>query len=261
MSFAADTAVERIGERCFAAELHDRWSSLIGIHGGYSAAIVVRAIETAVGDPARALRTVAVQFAAVPDPGPVEVEVTVERSGRSMTTTSARLFQAGRLLQVAHAVSSPPWPGLAYDDHVRRRDADPGDTPIFVPPVGIAHFQNAEVRLDPDVVPFGGGDEAWVAAWLRPVSGEAIDAAWLVAMCDMLPPAVFSRTTGPVKAATIEYVVHMATGEPRLGADEHVYLACRSPLSSEGFAVEDATMWGPDGQVLAVARQTRLAGT
>jgi acyl-CoA thioesterase len=79
-------------------------------------------------------------------------------------------------------------------------------------------------------------------------------------MCDVLPPAVFSRTTGPVKAATLEYVVHLATGEPALSAGDHVYLSCRSPLSSDGFAVEDATMWGPDGRVLAVARQTRLAG-
>jgi hypothetical protein len=28
-------------------------------------------------------------------------------------------------------------------------------------------------------------------------------------MCDLLPPAIFSRTTAPVKAATIEYVVHL----------------------------------------------------
>jgi acyl-CoA thioesterase len=260
VSFAADTAVKRIADRCFVAELDERWSSLVGIHGGYSAAVVVRAMEQAVNDPDRALRTFATQFAAAPRPGPVEIEVTVERAGRSMTTTSARLLQQGRLLQVAHAVSSVPWPGLAYDEHVRPRGADPGDAPIFVPHVGISHFQNAEVRLDPDVVPFGGGNTAWIAAWLRPLAGEAIDAAWLVAMCDMLPPAVFSRTTGPVKAASIEYVVHLATGAPHLPAGDHVYLSCHSPLSSEGFAVEDATMWGPDGRVLAVARQTRLAG-
>lgn len=260
MSFAADTAVERTGPGCFAAELHDRWSSLVGIHGGYGAAVVVRAIEEEVGDPARALRSVAVQFAAAPRPGPAEVEVTVERSGRSMTTTSARLLQGGRVLLVAHAASSPARPGLAYDDHVRPRGADPGDAPLFVAPGGVAHFQNVEVRLDPAVVPFGGGDEAWIGAWLRPLAAEAIDAAWLVAMCDVLPPAVFARTTAPVKAATIEYVVHLATGEPHLPAGGHAYLSCRSPLSSEGFAVEDATLWGPDGRVLAVARQTRLAG-
>ena len=54
MSFATDTAVVRVGPGCFTAELHDRWSSLVGIHGGYSAAIVVNAM-TAIG--ASACRT------------------------------------------------------------------------------------------------------------------------------------------------------------------------------------------------------------
>jgi acyl-CoA thioesterase len=260
MTFTADTAVTRGGPGCFSADLHERWSSLVGIHGGYTAAIVARAMTEAVDDPSRALRSFAAQFAAAPHPGPAEIEVRVERAGRSMTTTTARLLQEGRVLQVAHAVSSTPWPGLTYDEHIRPRGADPGDTPRFAAPGGVAHFQNVDVRLDPDVVPFGGADTAWIAAWLRPLDDEPIDAPWLVAMCDVLPPAVFSRTTAPIKAATIEYVVHLATGAPSLPPGEHVYLSCRSPLSSEGFAVEDATMWAPDGRVLAVARQTRLAG-
>jgi acyl-CoA thioesterase len=249
-----------MGDRCYTAELRENWMSLVAIHGGYSAAVIVRAIEATVDDPTRALRTFATQFAAAPRPGPVEIEVTVERSGRSMTTTSARLLQEGRVLQVSHAMSSREWPGLAYDDLVRPRDGDPGTAPIFQPPGAIVHFQNAEVRLDPDVVPFGGGDEALIAAWLRPLADEPIDAAWLVAMCDMLPPAVFTRTTGPVKAASLEYVVHLASGAPKLPSGGHAYLSCRSPFAGEGFAVEDATLWGPDGSVLAIARQTRLAG-
>ena len=260
MSFSEDIAVTRLGPGRFTAELHERWSSLVGIHGGYTAAVVVNAMTAAVDDPSRALRSFATQFAAVPGPGPVDIEVTVERTGKSMTTTSARLFQEGRVLQVAHAASSTNRPGLAYNDLVRPRGADPGDTPRFVSPAGVGHFQNADVRFDPDVGPFGGGEKAWVAAWLRPLRGELIDATWLVTMCDLLPPAVFSRTTGPVKAATIEYVVHLATGEPSVRPGDYVYLSCRSPLSNEGFAVEDATMWGPGGRVLAVARQTRLAG-
>ncbi len=54
MSFGTDTAVKRVGDRCFVAELDERWSSLVGIHGGYSAAVVVRAMEQAVNDPDRA---------------------------------------------------------------------------------------------------------------------------------------------------------------------------------------------------------------
>ncbi len=259
MSFATDTSVEPSGPGRYTAELPDRWSSLVGIHGGYSAAVVVRAIEQAVADPTRVLRTLAVQFAAPPRPGPADVAVTIERSGRSVTATSARLLQEGQVLLVAHAISSPARPGLAYDDIPVDHKSDPADAPIFTPPGRIAHFQNAEVRLDPEAVPFGGGDEARIAAWLRPLDGEAIDAAWLVAMGDILPPAVFARLEEPTKAATIEYVVHLATGDPFLPAGEYVYLSCQSPLSSEGFAIEDATLWGPDGRVLAVARQTRLA--
>ncbi len=260
MSFTADTAVTQIGPGSFTADLHEHWSSLVGIHGGYTAAIVANAITMAVDDPSRALRSFATQFAAIPRPGPVDIEVTVERTGKSMTTTSARLVQEGRVLQIAHAASSATRPGLAYDDYVRRRDADPGDTPRFSSSDGVGHFQNADVRFDPGAVLFAGGHEALVAAWLRPLEREPIDAAWLVAMCDILPPAIFSRTTGPVAAATIEYVVHLATVEPTVAPGEYVYLSCRSPLSNEGFAVEDATMWAPDGRVLAVARQTRLAG-
>jgi hypothetical protein len=74
MSFAADTAVTRIGPHCFTAQLDARWLSLVGIHGGYTAAIAAKAMTAAVDDPARALRSFAAQFAAAPQPGPVEIE-------------------------------------------------------------------------------------------------------------------------------------------------------------------------------------------
>ncbi|MEI2700726.1 MAG: hypothetical protein V9E94_21165 [Microthrixaceae bacterium] len=53
MSFATDTAATQIGPGHFTAELDERWSSLVGIHGGYTAAIVANAITAAVDDPSR----------------------------------------------------------------------------------------------------------------------------------------------------------------------------------------------------------------
>jgi acyl-CoA thioesterase len=260
MSFAEDTAVTAVGPGSFRAELDPRWLSLVSIHGGYRAAILARAIEATVADPGKPLRTMAVQFAGVATPGPVDVEVEVERMGRSLTTTSARMRQHGKVIQVAHALSARPSGGPTYDELDRPRTAEPGEIPRFVPEGDVVHFQNVEVRMDPSVVPFGGGDIAWLAAWIRPHDREPIDAPWVVAVCDLLPPAVFTRTTAPVRAATLDYIVHLATGEPRLSDAEHVFLECHSPLAREGFAVENATMWAPDGTVLAMARQTRLAG-
>lgn len=261
-TFAVDSAVVAEGDGRYRADLHERWSSLVGIHGGYSAGVVTRAIDAEVADASRPLRTLAVQFASAPRPGAAEVEVVVERAGRTMTTTTARLRQGGRVRLVAHAISSASWAGLAYDD-VRRPPMPPPDLEdheLFVPPGGPGHFRNAEVRLDPRVVPFGGGDDAWLAAWLRPRRGDVVDAAWIVTVCDFLPPAVFSRTTGPVAAATLEYVVHLADGRPTLASGTHAYLDCRSPFSADGFAVEDGVLTDEAGAVLALSRQTRLAG-
>jgi hypothetical protein len=57
MSFAGDTAVTQVAPHCFTAEPDEQWSSRVGIHGGYTAAILAKAMTSAVDDPAWALRT------------------------------------------------------------------------------------------------------------------------------------------------------------------------------------------------------------
>jgi acyl-CoA thioesterase len=266
-SFATDTAVEPVGDGVWGADLSSRWSSLVGIHGGYVAAIAARAIGEAIGDPSRPLRTLSAQFLRSPKPGPVEVEVTIERHGHSLTFASARVTQAGRTVVLVRSTSAraggAAGEALVFDHHrARPRPAVP---PEGWQPFGtgglVRHFEEFEVVMDPDVAPFSGGGAAWLAAWIRPLRDEAIDDAWLVAACDVLPPATFSRTTGPTRAATLDYTVHLTVAAPAelVPPGGWVYLDCRAPLAADGMAVEDGALWGPDGTVLAVSRQTRLA--
>jgi acyl-CoA thioesterase len=259
-TFVEDTAVRHRSGTRFRGHLAEHWLSLVGIHGGYAAAVVARAIEQAVADPHRPLRSLAVQFAAVPRPGDADIDVTVHRSGRTTTSSSAVLTQSGEIALVAQALSAAARPGVAYDDCPPPRGTIPRGVDRFRPPGLVAHFANVDVRLDPDVTPFSGAGEALVAAWIRPLEDEPIDAAWVVAMGDVLPPAVFSRTTGPVKAATLTYTVHLANGAPQLPASTYAYLSCRSPHAAQGFAAEHGTMWDHEGRVLAITAQTRLAG-
>lgn len=263
--FRSDSAVTRLSDSRWRADLSERWSSLVGIHGGYVAAIASRAITEAVGDPAKPVRTLSAQFLRTLNPGPVEVGVTIERRGSSLTFASARVHQGHRTAVLVRTTSagSPAFPGLAYDDHRRRpRPARPPQGLDRFDADGLVrHFDEVDVTLDPDVTPFSGAGAAWVAAWLRPLDDEPIDTAWLVAACDVLPPAPFSRTTGPTRAATLDYTVHLPVADPssRVPAGAHVYLDCRSPLAADGLVVENGELWGPDGTVLAVSRQTRTA--
>ena len=261
--FRHDTAVTRLSDSRWRADLAERWSSLVGIHGGYVAAIASRAVDEAVGDPRRPVRTLSAQFLRALRPGPVEIGVTIERRGQTMVFASARVHQGHRTSMLVRTTSAGGSANsLDYDDHrPRPRPArPPRATPRFLAEP-VRHFEQVEVVMDPDVVPYSGGGAAWLAAWLRPLDDEPVDTAWLIAACDILPPASFSMTAGPTRAATLDYTVHLPLADPslRVSPGTYVYLDCRSPRAADGMAVENGELWGPDGTVLAVSRQTRLA--
>ncbi len=271
VSFASAIQVTPDGPGRFAADLSPAWASLVGIHGGYCSAIVARAIAASVTDPARPTRSVSTQFVSVPAPGPAEVDVTIERSGRTATFARARLTQEGRVRLVVSAVLAGGRPGTDYDD--RPRPAMVPATPpaglgrIAPPPEAmrrdrVSHFDNSELILDPDTVPFGSQDRSRLAGWLRPLDGEAITAEWIVCAMDFFPPAVFSRVDHPVPAATVDFTVHVLASDlaALAPAGAHVYAEMEATASADGYTVESGRMWAPDGTTLATSHQLRLAG-
>jgi acyl-CoA thioesterase len=264
-AFAADTAIEALGGGRWRAQLDDRWQSLIALHGGYATAIAVRALLAELEPTGQALRNVTTRFVRSPQAGPAEVAVELDRQGRTVSFASARLVQDGRtVLLVAATFATPTTGGLRWDEHRRPRRTGPApvDLPRFAGVGKVNHFHQVDVRLDPDVVPFSGRGSAWIGAWMRPLDGEPVDVPWLVAAGDVLPPASFSRTSGPTRAASIDYTIYFATADPAarvpVGAD--LYVETHAMLAADGMVVEDGVLWAPDGSVLAVSRQTRLGG-
>jgi acyl-coenzyme A thioesterase PaaI-like protein len=134
--FDRDTAIKRIesvadgsapsgngagpaaAEARFAADIAPGWRAGRGPHGGYLAAILLRALTAAVDDSERTPRSLTIHYAASPEAGPVEIRTTVERTGRSLSTLSARMEQAGRVTALALAAFSVPWtaPGANAED-------------------------------------------------------------------------------------------------------------------------------------------------
>ena len=82
--FALDTAVSPLGEGLYRAEIRPDWR-VERPNGGYVAAILLRAVTTELADPERSPRSATIHYLRPPEDGPVEVAVTVERTGRSMT--------------------------------------------------------------------------------------------------------------------------------------------------------------------------------
>src|SRR5215471_9242346 len=75
-----------------------RWNCPIVPHGGTMAALAAAAMAAEIGDPDQALRTLTTVFAAPVPPGPVEIDVTVLRRGRSMTQATAVAHAPGEAI-------------------------------------------------------------------------------------------------------------------------------------------------------------------
>ena len=258
--FDTDTAVELIGPGRYRCRIDEGWWAGAGPNGGYVGAILLRALEHAVDDPERLCRSFTVHYLARPNAGPAEVVVTIERSGRSLTSVSARLSQGDRALAIAVAAMSRPRPGPEFCD-VEMPDVVPpedagigpfsGDVPRSAVPTLADRFEYRRV-IGPE--PFAGAAEAVTGGWIRLTDPRPVDPSLLVACVDAWMPAMFGRFSGPWGMTTVDLTVHVRSLPPA-GYDDWCLVRFRSDVSADGFCEEDGEVWTRDGQLLAQSRQ------
>jgi acyl-CoA thioesterase len=262
-AFEKETSVEETGPGTYSAHVEPGWWVVRGPHGGYLAAMVLRALTARLDDPSRPPRSLTTHFAAAPETGPVEIETRVEREGRSMTTLSARMHQGDSLVALSLAAFSAPRPGLEFDDAPMPEAAAPEDG-IVVPTEGEnipAFLGNFDMRWLFGGPPFSGSPEAVVGGWLRFADPTVADAAAIACLMDAWAPAVFPRATQLVVCPTIDLTIHFRSDFPLSGAatDDFYLGRFASKLSRDGFFEEDGEMWSADGTLVAQSRPLALA--
>ena len=256
--FATDTAVTSLGDGRYRADIDRGWWIERGPNGGYLAAIVLRAVLAEVADPERAPRSCTFHYLRPPVEGPCEVEVTVERTGRGLTTVSARLVQDGRLCIVALVALGVPRPGADLEEHPMPEVLGPDDLPRRVRDPALGHpdvpmHHRYDTRPAVGAAPFTGGVEAVTGGWIRTTEDDPLDVVLVAAMTDAWPPAVFSRMEAPVGVPTIDLTIHLRH-LPR--PDERWALVrFRTTVVTDGYLEEDGEVWSADGRLLAQSRQ------
>ncbi|HEY6760091.1 MAG TPA: thioesterase family protein [Baekduia sp.] len=269
-TFDADTAVFARGDGVYDATLSDRWAVPRGPNGGYIAAVMLRALEAEVADPDRAPRSLTLHYLRPPVPGQAaQVHVTVERTGRTLTSLSARLIQDGRPMVLALAAFASDFPSAA-DYATPAPDVGPPPAALHTVPVapGVP-----EIALRTALQPvFGamagdgglslaaGGDEALTGGWLRLAEPRPADAAAIAFYCDAWLPAPFALLKAPAPAPTVDLTIHFRTRLPlsTMAPDAPVLARFSSTTSHGGFFEEDGALWAPDGTLLAQSRQLAL---
>lgn len=259
--FLRDTAVQSLGAGRWAARCSPDWSAPPGPNGGYLAAIVLRAMTAELGDPSRPPRSLTMHYLRPPVEGDLEVAVEIERSGRSLSTITARLVQDGRDCILAIGAFAATFPSALDYATPAPQVAPAAEIEPFAPhPDAPRISQRLEIRGAIGEMPFAGGDDALTGGWLLLRDKPAIDAHVLALICDAWLPAAFVRLDRMAMAPTIDFTIHFRNPDAAAEHDPSEPLLTRfsSTTSVDGFWEEDGAVWTPSGTLLAQSRQLAL---
>lgn len=267
MTYIDDARITALDASRYRATLSPSWRSMLDIHGGYVAAMAARAIELSLDDDSRPLRSYNAQFLRPAHPGDVTIHIDTVRSGRTAAFLRATVTQDDRAVMTTTAVAGAQRDGLTFSELTPPPAAatpPPPNTQRFIGGEPGLHFEQLELRFEPDLAMFGSHERARVAGWLRPLDRtDTITLPWIICATDFMPPSMVFRTDRAVQAATIDMAVQLVHSQPStiIPPGAYVYAEAACAISAEGYSVEDATFWAPDAQLLATSRQVRLAGT
>jgi acyl-CoA thioesterase len=246
----------------FSADIAPGWRAGRGPHGGYLAAMLLRALVATVDDPERTPRSLTIHYTRAPESGPIEILTTIERAGRSLSTLSARMQQGGKVTALALAAFSVPWRSPEADELPMPELAPPDDERRSTPKLfkGAPEFTR-HIVMQPRVgaVPFAGsGAPMRVGGWTGlPDPARAVDAPALALFCDAWFPPSFIALDAPAISPTVDLTIHFRRSIDDCDCDPAALClgVFDTRLLHDGLFEEDGVIWAPDGSVLAQSRQ------
>ncbi|BBC32771.1 uncharacterized protein SGFS_040650 [Streptomyces graminofaciens] len=261
--FDRDTAVTLREPGVYDIDLSAGWTIIGAVNGGYLLAVLGRALADALphGDPF----TISAHYLTASQPGPAVVRTDVVRTGRTLSTGQASLFQIdedGNEVERIRVLASYGDLGSLPDD-VRttakppvippvEQCFDPQDAPDPVPG-GSAITDRLFLKLDPTTLgwalgaPSGKGE---MRSWFGLADGRDPDPFALLLAVDALPPTAFELgISGWVP--TVELTVHVRSWP----APGPLRVSITTRNLAGGFLEEDAEVWDSADRLVAQSRQ------
>jgi acyl-CoA thioesterase len=269
--FATDTAVDAVRDvqGAYRAVVTENWSAPILPQGGVVTAIALRAMSMELAVPAHLLRTVTTVFAGQVPPGPVDVDVTLLRRGKTMSQATATVRSVGS--DAGHtsvAVFGVTRPGFEFTDLVMPEVPSPERCRSYRdPPEGFAwpnhatFFDQIEQRAALGHMPWDDFEPTTSenASWMRfddppRLDDGSLDPLALVVLGDTMPGAVGHRM-GPMSidwfGPSADLTVHILRDT---GAD-WLLTVNRARHAGDGYASVEKELWDPEQGLVAYATQ------
>jgi acyl-CoA thioesterase len=248
----------RLGPEATEFQVSDDWLQGRSAFGGLQAAFGVAAMRQVLPQPLP-LRTLQVTFVAPLPPGPVRAQAQLLRVGKSASQVEAALWRdAGRVAvmvgvfgaprpsRVAH---SPARPHVAGDEAVLFRYRE-GVTPAFT--------QHFAARWLVGGLPFSGSGTRHSVVELDLLDSGPCSDAHVLALADFIPPVALSMLSTPAAGSSLTWMLELFDSDPGRLPLTHWRVDSEMVAARDGYTSQSNRLWGPEGQLVALSRQSMV---
>ncbi|MCV4288042.1 thioesterase family protein [Pseudomonas capsici] len=238
------------------------WSQGRACFGGLMAALQYEAMRGRVSQD-RPVRSLAITFVGPAEPGvPISFEVEILREGKAVSQVLGRAMQNGQVMTLMQgsfgaaresvvAVAADPAPELKALEHC---PALP-----FISGVMPEYMRFMEVRWALGGLPFSNTRSPAIGGYVRfrdEVEPQPLTEAHILAMVDTWPPALLPHLSKPAPGSSLTWTIEFVQPQPALNTLDWCSYRAVIEHARDGYGHTAAMLWAPDGQLVAISRQT-----
>ena len=255
------TTLERSSTGTYAGGTSEFYSNFGGPFGGFTAAVLLRAV---LDDPRRQGLPVAltVNYCAAIAEGAFEIRAREIRTGRSTQHWSVELSQGDTVAATASVVFGARRAVWSHHPSEPPEIPQPQKLPVFkvTNPKGWLNCYEMRYEMgEPDFTPRDPGDirPARSTLWMRDNPARPLDFLSLACMSDAFVIRAFLVRGVFVPVGTVTLTTFFHGNEATMKAQGSYPLLCVADahIFSDGFADQTAQLWGKNGRLLATSTQ------
>lgn len=256
MQFSEILASAPRGGDGWTVSIPDSWLQGRSAFGGLQAAISVRAMQRHVPSDF-ALRVVQTTFVAPVPPGEVHVRSRLLRSGKSAAHVESRLLSRDGTAALAVGVFGAKRPSRVRVTPVRPPvDASAPFDLQFVPGVSPGFVQHFSLRWLSGGVPFTNTPATEAFMELGMPGEEATSLEHVMALADAVPPVALAHLDAPARGSSATWTFEMLTDRIPKSPVRGFRADATLVAARDGYTSQSVMLWGPDGDPLALSRQS-----
>ena len=254
--------LEAVRKQPLDVSIPAQWAQGRASFGGLMAALQYEAMRAKV--PAdRPVRSLAITFVGPAEPDvPIRFEVEVLREGKAVSQVLGRAVQNGQVVTLVQGsfgasrpseieVAAEAAPDLKHWEACQELPYIKGVTPEFMRHMSMAWAVGA--------LPFTGRGTREIGGWVRfagDVKDEPLTETHLLALVDTWPPALLPLLNKPTEGSTLTWTIEFVQPLPQASTLEWCQYLAVIEHARDGYGHVAANLWAPNGELIAISRQT-----